>query len=284
VLDQAWFCLALEGAANLARLDGKADEAAQYEQTRSNIAAAVNRLIWNGTAYRSPDYKGATDDRANALCVVAGIAGPEKFSALQKVLATEYHASPYMEKYVLEALMLMRAPEAAQARMKKRYAGIVADQWTTLPELWVSGTQLTGNLSSTRNHAWSGGPLTILSQYFAGLAPLAPGWTNYQVRPQLGSLTNVAVSVDSVAGKINVTLHQERHAFTLKLDSPAGTVSQVYLPTGSATPQRVKANGRVIWENGRARREVRGVSVKELADGYLHLEVRPGKWNLICQF
>jgi hypothetical protein len=284
VLDQAWFCLALEGAANLARLDGKADEAAQYEQTRSNITGAVNHLMWNGSAYRSPDYKGATDDRANALCVVAGIAGPEKYPAILKVLATEHHASPYMEKYALEALMLMRAPEAALARMKKRYAEIVADQWTTLPELWVSGKQLTGNLSSTRNHAWSGGPLTILSQYAAGLAPLAPGWTDYQVRPQLGSLTNVVASVDSVAGKINITLHQERHAFTLKLDSPVGTVAQVYLPVGSAAPQRVEANGRVIWENGRARSEVREVSVKELAEGYFHLEVRPGKWNLICQF
>jgi len=279
VLDQAWYCLALQGAANMARLVGKPDEAIQYESTRTNVIAAVNKIMWNGSAYRSPEYKGATDDRANAMCVVAGIADQQKFPSIKKILATEYHASPYMEKYVLEALMLMGDPDAALARMKKRYGAIVADEWTTLPELWVAGAALTGQLTSTRNHAWSGGPLTILSQYFAGLAPLAPAWATYQVRPQMGALKKIRATVDSVAGKISVSLRQDKHTFSLRLNSPKGTSAQVYLPCGHKPPATVTANSRLIWKSGHATKNVKGVKLREMANGWIHFEVAPGNWE-----
>lgn len=279
VLDQAWYCLALQGSANMARLAAKPDEAAQYETTRSNVIAAVNKIMWNGSAYRTPDYKGATDDRANALCVVAGLADPEKFPAIGKILNAEYHASPYMEKYVLEALMLMGDPDAALARMKQRYGAIVGDDWTTLPELWVAGTPLVGQLSSTRNHAWSGGPLTILSQYFAGLAPLTPAWATYQVRPQMGPLKTIDATVDSVAGKISVALRREGRSFSLALNSPKNTTAQVYLPCGKTAPQSVTVNGRVIWKNTRPTGNVKGVKFKEMAKDWMHFEAAPGEWK-----
>ena len=279
VLDQAWYCLALQGAAKMARLAGRSDEAAQFEQARSNIVAAANKLMWAGPAYRAPEYKGATDDRANALCVVAGIADREKFPAIKGVLRTEYHASPYMEKYVLEAMMLMGEPDAAIARMKKRYDKIVGDEWTTLPELWAAGSHLTGNsLSSTHNHAWSGGPLTILSQYFAGLAPVEPGWASYQVRPQMGSLRNIKATVDGASGKISVEVRRDERSSSLKLDSPNGTTAEVYLPCGKSGPKVVTANGRVVWKDGRAE-SVEGVEFKEVSDGWVHLEVAPGDWK-----
>ncbi|MBN2819500.1 MAG: hypothetical protein JXP36_11050 [Bacteroidales bacterium] len=39
-----------------------------------------------------------------ALAVVSGKAESDKFPALLEVFKNEEHASPYMEKYVLEAL------------------------------------------------------------------------------------------------------------------------------------------------------------------------------------
>jgi hypothetical protein len=284
VLDQAWYSLALQGAANMARLTGDPDEAAQFDWTRRNLAAAVNRLLWNGAAYRAPEYKGATDDRANALCVVAGIAGRDKFPALAKVLSHEYHASPYMEKFVLEALMMMGDPDATIARMKKRYGAIVQDSWTTLPELWGSGSKLTGtDLSSTRNHAWSGGPLTILSQYCAGLAPVAPAWKVYQVRPQMGSLTNIEAAVDSAAGKIALGLRREPEAFRLTLDSPPGATARVYLPCGGKVPQSVMVNGRMLWHNGAAASKIAGVELTGAEDGYFGMSVAPGNWDFVAR-
>ncbi len=42
-----------------------------------------------------------------ALAVVAGLAGKDKYRQIYKLLQTQMYASPYMEKYVLEALFVM---------------------------------------------------------------------------------------------------------------------------------------------------------------------------------
>ena len=67
-----------------------------------------------------------------------------------------------MEKYVLEALCMMGYYEDALERMKKRYYDMVESDLTTLWEGWGIGSKGFGG--GSYNHAWSGGPLTILSQ------------------------------------------------------------------------------------------------------------------------
>lgn len=231
LLDQGWYCLALEGAASLARLAGQSAESDAYLALRARVIAAANRHYWRpeAEAYRSPEYAGPSDDRGHGLAVLAGIAGPERYPAIRRLLATTRHASPYLEKYVLEALLVMDDdPAAFLARLKERYAGIVADDCTTLPELWTTRRADPG--PSTLNHSWTGGPLTLLSQYVAGLSPLAPGWTHYQVRPQPGSLRRLDTAVDSAAGRITTALRRTDDALTLDLDSPPGTTAELHLP------------------------------------------------------
>ena len=279
VLDQAWYCLALEGAANLARLAGKPDEASAYDKTRAAVAEATNRIAWHGDAYRSPGYKKATDDRANALCVVAGIATPDKFPAIEHVLGAQYQASPYMEKYVLEALMLMGDPDAALARMKKRYGSIVDGPWTTLPELWD-----TANKNGTHNHAWAGGPLTVLSQYFAGLEPLAPAWQVYQVRPQPGSLKDIAATADTVAGSISVKIHRGANGMEIALVSPRGTSAVVSLPPRNPPPTAVEVNRVTVWTKAGLTHGLAGVASAGTADGSPRFTVAPGTWKINWEF
>ena len=172
VLDQAWYCLALEGAANLARLAGKPDEASAYDGDGWPLPRPPIAPHGTVTLTGSRVTKGRRMTALTRSASSPGLRHRRNFPRSKAVLCTEYHASPYMEKYVLEALMLMGDPDAALARMKKRYGKIVDGPWTTLPELWDPR-------SGTHNHAWAGGPLTILSQYFAGLEPLAPAWQLY---------------------------------------------------------------------------------------------------------
>lgn len=270
VLDNAWFCLALEGAANIADLAQRPAEAQAYRAERLSIMRAVNEHFWNGTAYRNPDYKGATDDRSNALCVVAGIATPDKFPALKTVLTTEQHASPYMEKYVLEALALMGEPDAALARMKQRYGPGVASPLTTLPENFP--------MSGSDNHAWSGGPLTILSQYFAGITPLTPAFATYQIKPQMGALRQIHTVVDSARGKIDLTLAREPERFTLRLISPPATSAVVSLPTDGRPVQSIKINDHDYWKNGQVVKSMRGVVFQGVPDNAVQVVLAPGTW------
>ena len=259
VLDNAWFCLALDGAARMADVLGKPAEAASYRQQRAAIAAAVNAVFWNGSAYRDPGHRGATDDRANGLAVVAGIAGTNKFAAIKTILAHTRNASPYMEKYVLESLFLMNDPAAALDRMKLRYQEMVDSPLTTLWELFGKG--------GTLNHAWSGGPLTLMSQYVAGVAPTLPAFAAYQVRPQMGSLLRVDTTVPTVKGNIKVSIVRASSQFTLTLSSRSGAKGTVGLPV----------NGAVLI-NGQPAASVAGATYKGRIDAYEFYEILPGQW------
>jgi len=228
ILDSAWYQLALEGAIEMARLTGSNADIPRWESLRTRIASGFNKVFWNGREYRSPGYQGDTDDRANALAIVAGFAKPEQFPALRAVLTKHRNASPYMEKYVLEALFRMDSPELAMTRMKERYRAQLDSPLTTLWEGWGIGKD--GYGGGSYNHAWSGGPLTCLSQYAAGIAPTSPGFASYAVLPQMGQLKRVSAEVDSPQGRIQVRLTRSDRTFLAEIDSPAGATGYLGIP------------------------------------------------------
>ncbi len=144
------------------------------------------------------------------------------------VLDTVFNSSPYMEKYVLESLYMMGEPEAAYARMKKRYGPLVDNELTTLPELWDPNW-------GSKNHAWTGGPLTFMGSYMAGLKPLTPGWKVFEVRPNLAHLDWLETTVPSISGDISLRLDRREGGFSIKLDVPEGTRAVVWLPNETET-------------------------------------------------
>jgi hypothetical protein len=212
----------------MARLTGDTADLGEWQKRRARIAENFNRVLWNGTAYRSPGYTGDTDDRANGLAVVAGLATPAQHPALIEVLTKHRNASPYMEKYVLEALFQLHQPALAMTRMKERYREQLDSPLTTLWEGWGIGEKGFGG--GSYNHAWSGGPLTLLSQYAAGVAPTAPGYAAYAVLPQMGSLDRIAAVVTTVRGEITVALAQSDDRFTAEITSPPDCVGVLVIP------------------------------------------------------
>lgn len=271
VLDQAWFCLALEGAAGMADLLAKPDDAAAFRKQRESVVAATNAKFWNGSAYRDPGYGGATDDRAQGMAVVAGIAGPDKFPAIKKALADSFHASPYIEKYILESLFLMGEPAAALDRMRSRYQDMVESETSTLWELF--------SRDGTLNHAWTGGPLALMHEFVAGIAPTAPAYDSYRVKPQLGGLKTVAAGFDSVKGRIELEIARQDDRFQLALDSPAGTKATVCIPLAEFGLKAVRVRGTTVWLNGKPAGSVPGLSPGPALDGHATFVVDPGEWS-----
>ena len=236
VMDNALLYQALAAAINMARITGHDADIPGYEIKRASIAANYNRLLWQGSEYRSPGYTGKTDDRGHGLAALYGLAGPEKWPALKKVFTTSFEASPYMEKYLLESLFRMGDTDAALARLKMRYRKMVESDLTTLWEGWGIGPE--GYGGGSYNHGWSGGPLTLLGEYVAGISPTTPGFATYQVKPQLGPLRRVRAGLDTVKGRIEVEIDRGESGFRLRLSSPPGTVASVILPPelASRTP------------------------------------------------
>ena len=279
VLYNAWYHIALQGMRSMAVALKHDADLAWIDGRLKSIEGAFNKTFWKDGQYRSPDYKGLTDDRANALAVVAGLAKAGQYPELIELLKTQAHASPYMEKYVLEALCLMDRPALAQERIKRRYAKMVEEpSLTTLWEGWGIGTEGFGG--GTVNHAWSGGPLTLMSQYFAGIAPTTPGFASYSVLPRMGLLQRIHANVVTVKGDIQLDLTNTPEAFTLDLTSPSGTVACVGIPCATDTsPTEVKANGKVVWKDGKSATTTTEVAFQERAGNYLIFKVVPGRWQ-----
>lgn len=274
VLYNAWYVLALQGAIRMAQVTGHTEDIAGYRETIATIKQNFNRTFWTGSAYRSPDYQGETDDRGNALAVLAGLADSTKYPAIQAVLKKEMHASPYMEKYVLESLFVMGQTQQALDRMRTRYTPMVKMGISTLPEGW------TLNRTDTYNHAWTGGPLTLLSQYAAGVAPESPAYQTYHVLPQMGNLHIIRVTVPSVKGDIRVSLNRTENALAMQVVSPAQTTAVVGVPRDVFTDvQSIAAQDRTIWSRGKPGTMPEGISFLGQDDRYIRFQVAPGEWD-----
>lgn len=248
-LMNAWYYLALKGMNFIATDLGYTADATNYSTQLRNLQVAFNTRFWNGTAYRDPKYKGETDDRVQALAVVAGLASPSQYPALLKVLQQEYHSSPYMEKYVFEAMMMMGKEEEAISRHKERMNDMVTDScFTTLWEHW--DVKSSGYRSGTINHSWTGGGLTILSQYVCGIAPLAPGYDKISIMPQPGSIANAIAEVASVKGKIKSSFSQTDKSLTMDVETPAG-IKSVTVGVPAKDVKKIKISGKKVWAKGK---------------------------------
>ncbi len=278
VIENAWLYLALKAAVEMARLSGNSDDIAQYTAKMESIESNFNKTFWRADKYRSPGYAGETDDRANAMAVVAGLAKDEYYPAIAEVLARQYHASPYMEKYVLEALYLMDRPGQAVARAKRRWADQIESELTTLWEGWGIGKE--GYGGGTYNHAWSGGALTVLSQYAAGVAPIEPGYQSYAVIPQMSPLKSIDAVIPTPRGNIHLSLRDKSTAFEIELDSPEGSAALLAIPGTTESFKSMTANGRTLLENGKTVSRARGIRFVGSEDNRTRFELAPGTWRI----
>jgi alpha-L-rhamnosidase len=231
VLINALMYMALEAAYLTALELGENGDAALWKGKMNGLQAGFDAKFWNGKEYRSPDHVGPADDRGNALAVVAGLAGEARFAALAKVFATQRHASPYMEKYVLEALFLMGRPADALQRMKERYHRMIESPLTTLWEAWSIGDReaaLGGG--GSYNHGWAGGPLTLLAEHIAGIKAVEPDFRRFELRPVLGLLDEFDCGVPTEHGVLSIRHEAAASGGRVIVSVPHGCSGLLFLP------------------------------------------------------
>ena len=230
LLQNCWFCMAAEAAADMAELLGFTEDAAGYRARTENLKEAIRRETRTGTCDRDPAYTGATDDRVQALAVLAGIATPDQYEALYEVFRTEEHASPYMEKYVMEALFCIGHGDYALERTRKRFDFIVNHpDFDTLFEGWDVGVNGDWDCGSV-NHAWSGGTLAVLPTRMFGLRPTEAGWKRFCFEPDPNLFDRCSLSFPTVSGTVKAEARNKSGRIVLKLSVPEGTVADVSLP------------------------------------------------------
>ena len=236
-IENAWVYYALSSVEKMADVIGEGKDIPFITERKNAIAKGYENL-WTENGFKSEDAK-KPDDRANALAVLAGLAKKEQYSTVKNVLTTTKNSSPYMEYYVLEALCKMGEYDAAKSRIKERYEGMMCEDYSTLWEFWDSWR-------GTKNHAWSGGPLVIMSKHFAGVTPLEAGYEKVKIEPQYALSDNISCTVPSVKGLITLSYEKADGACVVELNIPQGLDTVLYVPTGAT----VKINSELFYKNG----------------------------------
>ena len=236
-IENAWVYYALSSVEKMADILGKDEDISFITERKATIEKGY-KALWTEDGFKSEDAK-KPDDRANALAVLSGLANEEQYDTIRNVLTTTQNSSPYMEYYVLEALCKMGEYELANDRIKDRYENMVNEDYSTLWEFWNSW-------QGTKNHAWSGGPLVIMSKHFAGITPLTAGYESVKIDPQYALSDNMTCTVPSAKGLITLNYERTSENYIVNLTLPQDMSAVLYVPTGAV----VNINSKVYYQNG----------------------------------
>ncbi|MBE6636164.1 MAG: hypothetical protein E7617_08295, partial [Ruminococcaceae bacterium] len=256
IIENCWYYVALESVLNIARLDGCSateEDIAFLEGRMELIAKNFDTLYWDYSknAYYNNTDNAIPDDRANAMAVYAGLADISRYYGILEVLNSTYNSGPYGEKYVLDAMYMMGADDEAMARTLSRFTPFTTDGYPTLPEIWLDQTLYNGDES--KNHAWTGSPLSMLYMYNAGITSVAPGFSSIQIRPQLGSLNSISASVKRAVGRIAVSVVKNSDGYSMVVTVPDGVKSAlIYVPRIAGVDTAVMLGDFLVYANGRA--------------------------------
>ena len=222
LLDNTWYLIAVDAAAEMASLLGRSEDIPAFQARGAAIRAAFNQAFWDGHAYRSLGHAGDPDERGNAMAVLAGLNRPEQTADLVAILTRVQHSSPYMEKYVLEALCQLGSHGKALDRISQRYRPMVDSANSTLFEVFPA--------DGSPDHVWSGGVLTVLAQDILGLRPTSPGWNSFEVIPQIGPLNSIGLDMPTPHGMIMVDTQGHIWGRSMHLRVPPGASAVAGLP------------------------------------------------------
>ena len=236
-IENAWVYYALSATEKMAGVLGRTEDISFITERKATISKGY-KALWTEEGFLSEDAK-KPDDRANALAVLSGLADEEQYDTITSVLKTTKNSSPYMEYHVLEALCKMGEYEAAKDRIKERYEGMMCEDYSTLWEFWESW-------QGTMNHAWSGGPLVIMSKHFAGITPLEAGYEKVKIDPQYTLSDTMSCTVPSVKGLITLDYETIDGDYIINLTLPQGVKADLYV----LAEAEVNINSQAYYKNG----------------------------------
>jgi alpha-L-rhamnosidase len=235
ILENTWYYLALDFAEYIGEKVNCHEHDEFIQKRKSGILENFDSCFWKREFYSSDCF---ADDRANALAVLSGLAGKDKYEAIRKVLVSVYNSTPYMEGYVIEALIKMGYLEDAYKRMMSRYYNLIENENSTLWEDF--------HILGTKNHAWSGSPLTILFKHFFGI-DTQDGFKDVTITPNLSVLSDFECETMLVEGNLKLAAYKYPEKTSIKIINNSSSNITLILYAKKLGLNRIsKINGEVI--------------------------------------
>ena len=241
----AQYILALDEAADLARLAGAAGEAQAWRDEAARLKPVLHARFWSEAVGLYCDRPGGPEvsQYGNAWAIVCGAAGERERARVMARFPNDPQLAPG-SFFWWHAGFRALAMSGAYDRMPE-FLG----PWHEMTGYGLSTFVEENSYWRSLCHAWSAHPALEFMQRILGVTPLAPGFAEIEVAPQRCGLTRAEGAVCTPRGPVRVSWRHEGGRFSLSIQAPAGTPVRVRLPNGE---QRAFAGGAFSAEIGAA--------------------------------
>ncbi|VXC34872.1 alpha-L-rhamnosidase [Sphingomonas sp. 8AM] len=249
---------AADQMADMARASGRAAEATHYAALAGRLGEAFRRTfvkvdgtIGNGsqTGYILALHFDLLAPGARAGAAQRLVADIRRRGTL---LSTGFLGTPYSLDVLADAGEIALVYDLLLRTGYPSWGYMIAKGATTTWERWNSDA---GDRSmNSFNHYALGAVVGFMFRRIAGIAPAAPGFTRFTVRPLRDArMTTAGATYDSRLGRISTRWTQEKDRFALDLTVPVGSVARVHLP--AAPGARILEAGKPVATAERTDRE-----------------------------
>jgi alpha-L-rhamnosidase len=250
----AYYAYLVRIAGDAARVLGKADDVARYEELFGKVRSDFNaRFLGEDGVYREK----ATEpfiETAQILPLAFGLVPDDRRAAVAARLADDIvnarggnaWVGVLGARYVLPVLTATGHHDVAltvATQTDEPSWGYWTDvlKFTALGESWPADTR-------SRNHHFFGAIVQWLYEELAGLRPLEPGYRVVEFRPEIPKtgLESVSVSYESVRGTVATSWRRTPAGLELDVTVPANATGRVAVPATRAEGVTEIGSGRAL--------------------------------------
>lgn len=226
----------LEIMGEFARIVGKTGEAMEYELMAAKVKKAVTEKLMDPEKgiYLDGEGAGHSSLHANMMPLAFNMVPEEHLPSVVEFIKSRGMAcSVYGSQYLMDGLYNAGeedyALELMTATHDRSWWNMIAIGSTMTLEAW----DMKYKPNADWNHAWGAVPGNIVARKMWGILPKTPGGSLLEIRPQLSRLTETAITVPFLTGKVNASYKRvnnrlQRYAF----DLPANVSADLFLEFG----------------------------------------------------
>lgn len=218
----------------IAKTLGKTSDAEMYETKAKEVASSFLKVFQDTQTglIKDGDSTNHSSQHANMFALAFGLIPIKDVEKVKNFIKSRRMAcSVYASQFLMDALyeageqdygleLLTSTAHRSWYNMIRVGSTITLEAWDKIykPNLdW--------------NHAWGAVPGNIIVRKLVGIEPIQAGFEKFQIKPQIGKLTQVSLKTPTIKGKIWVEIQKNSDKTTMKVEIPAGTNADVFVPS-----------------------------------------------------
>ncbi|MGQ1787159.1 alpha-L-rhamnosidase-related protein [Saccharicrinis sp. GN24d3] len=242
---------ALQVMAVIADIVGEEEDSKYYADRAKEHKKAFNKLFFN-------QQKGCYNDgidtdhnslHSNMFALTFGLVPEEHVLTVTDFVESRGMAcSVYGSQHLLDAVYAGEnaayGMELLTATHDRGWAHAIYEVGTTISlEAWDNKYKP----NQDWNHAWGAAPANVIPMKLMGIEPLEPGFERIRIKPQPANLEWANMVHPTIKGDVKLSFENVRgESFTMKVELPANTKNEVWIPYSGKGKYSLSMNGERI--------------------------------------